>query len=558
MQLFLKRIQTVSLVVLGLFVFSFIATKSSYANVSLKNGNFFMVYVDIIYPGGFQPKIERVYNSKTAYKGVFGWGWGNEYEVFLKVSADASVVVHEYGGGAENRFFPIKFSRKELMDAANNIAKANKQSGNKSYINRLVIDANFRNDEWQKLVSRGVLKPMSLSVGTQLQSNAFSYQYITKTKEGYVRSFDNGKSELFNEQGRLVKVADKNGNYIKFEYGKDGHLNKALDNFNRKMFFTFNARGLVERIDGENGKKVNYKYNKNDELIASQDIENNTYSYKYDARHNMTEIGYPDKTKMVMKYYSKKQYDNVQTVTDRDGTTTEYTYDRDSKDAGHFTVKVAVKDKKNRNISKSSYEYFIKTNAKGVEWTQKMITDLDGDKTETTYNECCGLPIVIKKGKQITKFDYDAKGRVVKKDTPFEITNLKYHDTFGKVVAVDHQSKQNKKMKTWSKFKYDNKGNLIAANNSEKKAVKLFYDGVGRIKSMIDHRKRRIDFEYNENSKPIVIKDPKLGSINVSYTNSGEIKQVNSSAGRKVAVQVVSAFQNLLDIIRPAGVSLSF
>src|SRR4051794_6245167 len=87
------------------------------ANVSLKNGNFFIGYGDLVYPGGFEPKIERVYNSKTGFKGIFGWGWGNEYEVHMNVSADGSVVVHEYGGGAENRFSPVAFNAKELEAA---------------------------------------------------------------------------------------------------------------------------------------------------------------------------------------------------------------------------------------------------------------------------------------------------------------------------------------------------------------------------------------------------------------------------------------------------------
>lgn len=75
---------------------------------------------------------------------------------------------------------------------------------------------------------------------------------------------------------------------------------------------------------------------------------------------------------------------------------------------------------------------------------------------------------------------------------------------------------------------------------------------------MVDQDRHRLDFKYNDQSKPIEITDPQLGSITVSYTNSGEIKKVDSSAGRKIAVQVTTSFQNLLDIIRPAGVSLSF
>src|SRR5438270_13920159 len=84
------------------------------ANVSIKNGNFFIGYTDIVYPGGFEPKVERVYNSKSPYRGIFGYGWGSEYEVRLSVMADGSVVVHEYGGGADNRFSPRSFNPKEL------------------------------------------------------------------------------------------------------------------------------------------------------------------------------------------------------------------------------------------------------------------------------------------------------------------------------------------------------------------------------------------------------------------------------------------------------------
>src|SRR5436190_17826066 len=91
-----------------------LAAPAASSNVSLRNGNFFIGYTDIVYPGGFEPKIERVYNSKTPFKGMYGFGWGNEYEVYLTVSADGSVVVHEYGGGAENRFSPVAFRSEEL------------------------------------------------------------------------------------------------------------------------------------------------------------------------------------------------------------------------------------------------------------------------------------------------------------------------------------------------------------------------------------------------------------------------------------------------------------
>src|SRR3989338_182321 len=101
----------------------------AHANVSLKNGNFFIGYKDVVYPGGFEPKIERIYNSKTPFNGIFGRGWGTEYEAYLSVSADGSVVVHEYGGGAENRFSPVAFRAAELDKAVEMIGSVAQKAG---------------------------------------------------------------------------------------------------------------------------------------------------------------------------------------------------------------------------------------------------------------------------------------------------------------------------------------------------------------------------------------------------------------------------------------------
>ncbi|MCM2322409.1 MAG: RHS repeat protein [Oligoflexia bacterium] len=539
----------------------------AFANVSLRNGNFFVGYTDIFYPGGFDPKIERVYNSKTVFKGMFGWGWGNEYEVYLKVSADGSVVVHEYGGGAENRFSPTAFKPEELAKAVETISQTAQKAGAlggpeqvSAYKKKLTTDASFRHQEWEKYRTSGKLPVRELPDGTQLVSNKFSFQKLVKVAGGYVRTFDNGKTEKFSSVGRLVRIMDKNNNYIDLSYTRDGKLEKLTDNFNRRMFFKFNQKGLLEAIEGENGKRSQYKYNERDELIASKDVDGNSYGYRYDTvgRHNMIEIAYADKTTMAMAYYDKSMKENIKSVKDRDGTVSEYKYEQDAADPGHFSVAVAVKGVDGKKISDSKYEYYLKRKADGEEWQYKMVTTVDGDRTETTYNECCGLPLLIKRGGEETAFEYDTKGHVTKKITPTEITTLAYDPKVGKVSKVMRYSKLDKKQVSWSQFQYDAKGNLVFAKNSENKGVKLFYDTNGRIKTMVDQSQRQISFKYNENSKPVEITDPKLGTITVSYSNSGEIKKVESSAGRKIALQVTSAFQNLLDIIRPAGVSLSF
>lgn len=558
----LKTISKALLVTLAAGAFGVLGGLAQ-ANVSIKNGNFFIGYTDVLYSGGLEPKIERVFNSKTSYRGVFGPGWGNEYEVSLSVSADGSVVVKEYGGGAENRFVPTTFKKADLDNAVNAIAAAARKMGGigteaqlKDYKRRLTEDAGFRNDEWEKLRARGQLPARAVAVGTQFQSNRFSYQYITRTKTGYLRVFDNGRTETFDDSGRLTTIADRNGNRITFQYRKDGVLQSLSDNLNRRMAFSFNSKGLLERIDADGGKRVEYAYNDKDQLVRSKDVEGNVYTYKYDARNNMVEIGYSDKTTLQVAYFGPDQKDNVRSVKDRDGSITEYSYKNPGTD--QIAVGVVVKTSDGKVASNSTYQYTIKRRKDGEEWTQRLVSVVDGDQTDTIYNECCGLPIQIRRGKDVTQFEYDRRGNVTKKTTPSEITQLSYDPKSNKVSRVVRIPKNNPKRQSWSQFQYDAKGNLVFARNSDKKAVRLVYDTSGRIGSIVDHEKRQLLFKYNEASKPIEIRDPKLGAITVKYKSSGEVDSVDSSAGRQVALQVTTAFKNLLDIIRPAGVSLSF
>jgi hypothetical protein len=139
-----------------------LAVSAAPAEVSLKNGNFFTGSTDIQYPGGFEMKIERVYNSKMAFKGWFGNGWGTESEAYLQLGGDGSLTAHEYGGGASNVFVPPAMSSAEIEGAADTIVAAAADQGDvtgeaprAAYKAKLVNDAMFRSDEWQKYIGKG-------------------------------------------------------------------------------------------------------------------------------------------------------------------------------------------------------------------------------------------------------------------------------------------------------------------------------------------------------------------------------------------------------------------
>ncbi|MBC7419134.1 MAG: RHS repeat protein, partial [Bdellovibrio sp.] len=102
-------------------------------------------------------------------------------------------------------------------------------------------------------------------------------------------------------------------------------------------------------------------------------------------------------------------------------------------------------------------------------------------------------------------------------------------------------------------FKYDAKGNLINADNSDGQKVIMTYDTKGRIQTITDQAKKVVKIDYEERyGKPAIVTRPGLGAIKVSYKSNGDIAKVDSADGPTVASQVASAFNNLLDVIAPA------
>lgn len=520
--------------------------------VNLKNGNFYVTYTDIIVPGhGHDLAITRTYNSQATDKGWFGLGWGSDFETFLVVSTDGTVIVHENGSGAETRFVPKKAvdpleAAKKVVDEMRKRSSISEKVAN-DLLSKLTNDAELR-----QAYSRKFKIETKIASGTVLYSNVRGLQEIHKTKSGFKRVYNDGKEEFFTEDGRLEKISDKNGYVVNMDWDK-GKLVSIKDSFAKQLFFEWYPDGKVKSIWSAGDVKTLYKY-EGDDLVYSKDVSSNEYKYSYDNSHNMTKIAYSDDSSMEVKYTDKTKW--VSELKARDGGVTKYKYDSNPKNPDQHYWTVVSKQGLDGKWSDNKYEYELKRRPDGSEYTYRILTDINGLSTETIYSECCSLPLKITRGKHVTSFEYNDKGLLVKKSsTKGDYVELKYHPEFNKITKVVNNQGS-------TEFEYDKKGNLAKALNSEGKSVLLIYDRQGRITKMIDHdkksnQKRALSFKYNALGKPIEISMEKVGTINVAYDNYGEIKKVESKAGHKMALQVTQAFQSLLSIVKPAGVNLN-
>lgn len=526
---------------------------ASIAGVNLKNGNFYITYTDIIVPGGGNDLvIERTYNSKSPGKGWFGYGWGSDYETYLVVSADGSVTVHENGSGAKTRFTPReavnpKAAAEKIVDA---MRKKTTLSSNvaTTLVQKLTNDAELRQAYAKKFSVTS-----NLAVGTELYSNVRGLQKIVKTAKGYIRKYNDGKENHFNTDGKLTLVKDKNGYIVNLDYTKDGTLKSIKDSMAKQIFLKWYPNGLVKSVESGAGKKTVYTYDTNYNLVEANDISGNNFKYSYDGNHNMTAITYKDGSKQEITYEKKTQF--VSELKKRTGEVVKYSYESDPKNPDfHYWTLVAKKSPTKKEVV-NRYEYEIKKKPDGSHYTYRILTVINGLKTETIYTECCSLPQQIKRGNHVTNFEYKDGLLTKKSSSRGDFVELEYHKKFKKITKVVNA-------RGWTEFDYDKKGNLKKANNSKGMSVVLLYDSKGRISKMMDYnkktkQKRALEFAYNAQGKPVEITMNKVGKINVKYDNYGEILKVESKAGHKMALQVTQAFQSLLAIVKPAGVNLN-
>lgn len=569
------------------------------AMVAIANGNYFIGFTDLEHDApnnAFQLKIQRTNNSRSQFDGLFGYGWGSDYEAFLLPSADGSVVIQESGGGDKTRFSPKDFSKAELETLVNRLGEAYaKQNRVATSVVNQKKQVWLNNADERDEVSRSLGIFPQLPVGTKLYSTQRGdKQVVTVTKDGYVREYADGKQELYSvktdvtdkgidpakgrvlkgvlkvsrlvdpvhkaqvfyeydNKGRLVTVTDKKSQTIRLRYGENGKISEVSDNGNNKATYQY-----CESTSYDPGKKCG-----RGDLVRSRDTSGSIYTYQYDKMHNLTRIGYPRDGKPDQEFEEISYWPSggdadlgVKQVKNQNGSISEYKYWKDPADKeGHYKTEVKTTYSSGKS-STSSYEYNEKRRADGSRYRYRLVATTDGDKTETIYNECCGQPLQIVNASGTTKFEYYAgTGLPKEKDSPTENIHWEYHPKFhGKITKVTVSDKAAKSVKS-SEFQYDDKsGQLTKARTSDGKGIVLMYDGQGRIAQMIDQDKRKIVFKYTNTSKPAEILQEGVGSIQVTYDRTGNIKDVKSKGGRQIAISVAAAFQNLLEIIKPAGI----
>ncbi len=566
-------------------IFSFFSLSISALTVNRLNGGTNIIYIDFSIPTSTVPlELLRTYNSLTAlnesngWPGSFGWGWSSPFETTLNTTPEKNVILRD-GITANNVIFRSQKSDPKVLEQflvdlkRAYFEQKRSRKISKEELARLELPAKILTRLKKDIYFRAELAakynmPSQIPQGDVLTSNEYGFQTITFKNNQWIREKE-GLTQIFDKDGRLTRQIDKNNFYFDFKYSNLQHsqLSEIVDQ-DRSISLKFTWTGdRVTECNDSRGFKAKFNYDSLGNLTSVTDSNSHTYVYKYENKkfpHLMTKVEYLSEIKGSVKPFREIRYDDNGVASyhrEKDGSETFYTYGRAPSDPENSFWTKSVR--KNKGVTEEQYdEYLLKARADGTKYLYKQETKVGGVNTATVYTACCGKPSQISKNGDVTNFKYDEYGLLREKTGAKDYVKLEYDSRFRKVSKVDQNG-------VTSSYEYDKNGNLTKAANSKNEKVALKYDKLGRIIEMTDPEGKQISFQYGNQGKPILISQKGVGAIRIGYNPDGKIEKtetiLTSQKGRKpsatqsqeVVRKVMRGFQHLLDILRPAGVSLA-
>jgi YD repeat-containing protein len=298
--------------------------------VNLATGNYYYGHQDLIIPGpGLPLAINRSYNALDSNNGPFGSGWTFNYNMNLAViTGSGNVAVREEDGKID--------------------------------VFTLIPGGNYS-------------PPLS------------DVDKLTKNSDGsYIFEKENQIEYFFTTDGKLINIADNNGNTINLTY-TGSNLTQVTDSSGGGLTFTYNAAGRIISIADPSGTTVRYTYDGDDNLVRFSNATGGEISYTYDDYHRMTSITGPDGIRVLNNTYDENgrvirqswppanvntiDYDadnRMTTLTDPSGGKTVYTFDdrgwelSETDDIGN-TISYAYDDNGNRIDTTDTIGNFIRS-----------------------------------------------------------------------------------------------------------------------------------------------------------------------------------------------------
>ncbi len=508
-------------------------------------GNFTKSYTDFtICDNSNNINFVRSYNSQDTTQGTgFGMGWSFSYECRIKDTDSTGLYkTAKLTDGTFSTFYTNADGSFIAIDSRNQLSK----SGDGYNLTTKDQHTYFYN-------SAGYLVWIKDRYGNIVNISVDVSEKVRSITDGAARNY----TFLYNSSGLIESITDPYNRTVRYEY-ENNKLLRVYDSIKHVTRYSYDSFGFINGIVDNDSNPVesivychdinNRDFNK---VLTTKDIYNNVNTYKYNLPFfgtNETQILDANGRETIIFYgscfnissifegitvgetdytYSTQSsgidsFDEIQTVTDRNGNTT--TYVRDSN--GNITTQT------NPDKSTKAYLYDNKNN----------LTQIKDENGNCTY------------------FIYDGNGiYLLKKVQPLNGTDA-YSSTADQnkfaitqyIYYTDSEA---------ASLGYKVKGLLKQVIDPNGSTINYAYDSYGNVRTITDGEKNTTSYEYNIIGWKTCVTSPKGFKTNYKYDNDGNViavvlnggettRTVYDSEGRKIKEVSANLYNSNLDDLK--------
>lgn len=371
--------------------------------------------------------------------------------------------------------------------------------------------------------------------------------------------------EKFNRKGKLVKITNPTGAFIKLEY-KGNKISYLIDNRGRRLNFSYNQSGRLKKIYNGRGYQAIYQF-QGDNLIAVKNIWGKVYTYFYDNQHNLTQVGFPDKTSIKMSYDIANDW--IKTYTNRRGCREKYRFLFSKDDPKNHYSGEFIRNCKGEKKYLGHHEFWYKKYSFSQDkYLDRVEESLNTDTKKMRFHPYLGRPLSVKENEThhrtygyyfnglLNKQEYRQYGEKnqilswLKFTFKYDLKKIRMTQAEKFVLRGNQGQKRSRIF-----FNYSNRGLLTKAHSPDGSFVSVTYRPEGRIASLKNHNKVELTLTYEAGrNKPREIIQTGVGKVFITYDSQGEVESINSDSGkRNVASSVIDAFLEMLEFLGPMG-----
>ncbi|NDI36496.1 polymorphic toxin-type HINT domain-containing protein [Chengkuizengella sediminis] len=417
--------------------------------VNIVTGNYYASASDLTIPDlGLALEVNRFYNSLDQESGLLGKSWKFSYESFLEVDSIDNVTI-TYPDGRKGYF---------MLDEETGLYIAP----------QTIFDTLIKNTDAYELT---------------WQSNKTTY--------------------IYDLEGKLIAIRDRNDNIVTLEYDASNQLSKVIGASGNHLSINI----VNERIDSVTdaiGRTIEYTY-VNDELRQVKGIGGGTTTYTYNP-HGLTSITDENGNTFITNEYDP--FGRVIRQLDADQNIITYEYD-DANSINTYTVQAT-----GRSISYAYNERLY--------ITKKSFDDETYE--QYGYDEWGNRISVRDRNGNSKQYEYDQRGNLIlsTSPSPFSFQNIYEYDAFDNLVSVTRPNGQQ------TSFDYDNNHNLIKTtkqiDETNQAITSYIYDLSGRLETITDAEGNVQTYTYGTSNQPIEAIDREQNTVSYVYDEVGRIQ----------------------------------